>query len=249
MPTSPSPWLHAFLDVPDELADTTARFCAAVTGATIGSPWPGHPEFRSLEPTTGSRYLHVQRHGGPPRVHLDLITPDVDAETARLVGLGAVAGVRERWWQVLASPGGLPFCLVTETPGRSCPAPVRWPGGQRSRVDQLVLDVPADRYDAECRFWPETTGWTPQTCDRPEALRLLPPSTSPVQLLLQHSPDPADAVRAQLDLGTDDVAAEVRRVTALGATGAADRAGHGGTRVPLTDPAGLIFSVTDPHGW
>ena len=246
---SPFPWLHAFLDVPDELAEPTARFWAAVTGAAIGAPWPGNPEFRSLEPAAGSRYLHVQRHGGPPRLHLDLTSPDVDAEAARLVGLGAAAGVRERWWQVLTSPGGLPFCLVTETPGRSCPAAVRWPGGQRSLVDQLVLDVPADRYDAECRFWRETTGWTPQACRRPGYLRLLPPSTSPLQLLLGKGSGPADTVRAHLDLGTDDVTAEVRRVVALGATGTTDQASEGGTRVPMTDPAGLTFSVTARHGW
>jgi hypothetical protein len=249
MPIPPHPWLHVFLDVPDELAESTARFWAGVTGAAIGAPWPGHPEFRSLEPATGSRYLHVQRHGGAPRLHLDLTTPEVDAEAARLVELGATIGTRERWWQVLTSPGGQPFCLVTETPGRSSPAAVRWPDGQRSRVDRLVLDVPADGYDAECRFWQETTGWAPRTGRRPGCLRLVPPSTSPLQLLLRRgSTGPGgDAVRGRLELGTDDVAAEVRRVVALGASGPTDRASPGGARVSLTDPAGLIFSVTARH--
>lgn len=243
--TRPYPWLHAFLDVPDELAEATARFWAAATGARIGAPWPGHPEFRSLEPATGSRYLHVQRHGGPPRVHLDLTTPDVDAETARLVRLGAVAGARERWWQVLASPGGLPFCLVTETAGPSCPAAERWPGGHRSRVDRIVLDVPADADDTESRFWPEATGWTEQTDAPPGCRRLRTPSGSPLELWLHRlGAGEAGPVRAYLELGTDDVAAEVRRVVRLGATVVADRAGPAGSSVTLTDPAGLPFVVT-----
>jgi hypothetical protein len=174
----PHPWLHAFLDVPAEHAETAARFWAAASGAEIGAPWPEHPEFRSLDPATGSRYLHVQRHSGPPRLHLDLTTPQVDAEAARLVALGAVAQTRFRWWQVLRSPGGLPFCLVEETPVRSRPEPVCWPGGHRSRVARLVVDAPADRYDAECAFWAAATGWSESTNGRPEIRSLRPPDSS-----------------------------------------------------------------------
>jgi predicted enzyme related to lactoylglutathione lyase len=54
------------------------------------------------------------------RVHLDLETPDLEAETARLVGLGATRhatiaehGVR---WTVLTDPVGNEFCLVEQSP-------------------------------------------------------------------------------------------------------------------------------------
>lgn len=236
----PHPWLHAFLDVPAEHAEAAARFWAAASGAQIGAPWAEHPEFRSLDPATGSRYLHVQRHSGPPRLHLDLTTRQIDAETARLVALGAVAQTRFRWWQVLRSPGGLPFCLVEETPGRSRPEPVRWPGGHRSRVAQFVVDAPADRHEAECAFWAAVTGWAERTGRRPEFRRLAPPDTSPLRLLL-HRLDERDApVRAHLDIDTDDIDAEVRRLVALGATVAAE---HGGSRVALVDPVGLAFCV------
>lgn len=241
----PYPWLHAFLDVPAERAEPAARFWAAACGAEIGRPWPGHPEFRSLEPATGSRYLHVQQHGGVARVHLDLTTPQVDAETARLVALGATAGTRERWWQVLRSPGGLPFCLVEETPGRSRPAVVRWPGGHRSRVDQLVLDVPVDRYDREWAFWAAATGWAERAGRRAEFRRLLPPAGSPLQLLLHRLDERATPVRAHLDIGTDDVDAEVRRLVELGATVTADRNAHGGSWVTLADPSGLPFCTRE----
>ena len=239
-------WLHAFVDVPPQSADRSARFWAAVAGARIGAPWPGHPEFRSLEPATGTRYLHVQAHDGPPRVHLDLVSADVAADTARLVELGAVAHTRERWWQVLTSPGGQPFCLVEEGQPRARPDPVRWPGGHRSRVAQLALDIPAARYDAECAFWRAVTGWADRTGRRPEFRWLLPPAAAPLQLLLHRlgDDDPDQRVRGHLDIGTDDIAAEVGRVTQLGATVTADRQGHGGGWVTLRDPIGLPFCVT-----
>ena len=50
------------------------------------------------------------------RVHLDLDTPDLDAELARLTGLGATVlrgyemeGIR---WSVLQDPGGNEFCVA-----------------------------------------------------------------------------------------------------------------------------------------
>jgi predicted enzyme related to lactoylglutathione lyase len=242
--TRPHPWLHAFLDVPDELAEPAVRFWAAATGAAIGAPWPDHPEFRSLEPVTGSRYLHVQRHGGPPRLHLDLTTPDVDAETARLVALGATVGHRERWWQVLGSPGGLPFCLVEETEGRRRPDPVRWPNGRHSRVSQFVLDVPSGRYEAEWEFWRGATGWSRRSGRRPEFRCLLGPESSPLGLLLRRRvEDGTGPVRGHLCIGADDVDAEVRRLIELGGVVEADRADHVGSWALLTDPVGLPFCV------
>jgi hypothetical protein len=51
---------------------------------------------------------------------------------------------------VLATPAGQPFCFVREggtEPRRRPPAP-EWETG-RSLADQLCLDIPAGRYDAE----------------------------------------------------------------------------------------------------
>ena len=50
------------------------------------------------------------------RVHLDLCCDDLDAETARLVGLGArvlTRGGPQPDWVVLADPEGNEFCLST----------------------------------------------------------------------------------------------------------------------------------------
>nr|WP_197429713.1 VOC family protein [Auraticoccus cholistanensis] len=46
------------------------------------------------------------------RVHLDLLAADLEAETARLVGLGATVQQRLDGWTVLTDPQGNEFCLA-----------------------------------------------------------------------------------------------------------------------------------------
>jgi hypothetical protein len=48
------------------------------------------------------------------RVHLDLASPDVDAEVARLVALGASVVARYDGWVTLADPEGNEFCVQAE---------------------------------------------------------------------------------------------------------------------------------------
>lgn len=140
-------WMHAFIDVATDAVDTTCSFWTAVTGWPVGAPWSGHPEFRSFVPPAGSDYLHVQRIEGPSRVHLDLMSHDIEADVDTHVALGATAVERYAQWQVMASPGGLPYCLVEERRERRRPPATRWPNGHRSRVAQLCVDVPAELFD------------------------------------------------------------------------------------------------------
>jgi len=235
------PWLHAFVDVPADLEDETRRFWSEVTGWPPSRPWTGHPEFVSLTPPDASGYVHVQRIGGPPRVHLDLVADDFEAETERLVGLGAAQGDRHEWWQVMTSPGGLPCCLCGE-PNRARPAPVTWPDGHRSRVAQVCLDIPSAIYEAELAFWTEATGWTPERARRPEYDRLRPPASSPLRQLVQRldEDDAGESTRVHLDIGTDDIDAEAARVESLGAR----RVRRIDRWVVFADPAGLPFCVT-----
>ncbi len=233
-------WLHAFIDVPADSFDVGSAFWSAATGWPAGAPWDDHPEFRSLRPPDGDAYVHLQRISGPSRVHLDLMSQDVDADRAAHVSFGAAAVERHRWWQVMASPGGLPYCLVTEDHQRRRPAASRWPDGHRSRVAQLCLDAPALVFDAEVGFWRSATGWPQESTRLPEFARLTPPATSPLGFLVQRL-GPADQgpVRAHLDLGTDDAVAEVERLRRLGAT---VQSTH--RWAVLTDPAGLQFCVS-----
>jgi catechol 2,3-dioxygenase-like lactoylglutathione lyase family enzyme len=56
-----------------------------------------------------------------PRVHLDIETDDMNAECARLEGLGATEVARVRDWIVMEAPTGHRFCLVG-------PQGADWPG-------------------------------------------------------------------------------------------------------------------------
>jgi Glyoxalase-like domain len=237
-------WVQAFIDVPNADVARTQAFWAAATGHRISRPWTDHPEFVSLVPPNGNPYVHVQQIGTGPRVHIDLTTDDVEAEADRLSSLGAGRGERFPWWQVMSSPGGLPFCLCSDA-GRERPGPVQWPAGHRSRVTNVSIDAPATLHDAELRFWEGATGWPRSTANVPDFDVLRPQSTSPVGLLVQRlgADDPRTTVTAHLDIGTDQVAAEVARLVEIGAV----RLGppfNDASWIVLRDPAGLPFCVT-----
>lgn len=242
-----TPLVHVFIDVPKDLVADTLTFWTGLTGWPAGSAWPGHPEFRSLEPAGCVCWLHVQAVEDEPRVHVDLIADDVDAEAARLVSSGAALVRRTRDWTTLQSPGGLPFCLASEPKHVARPEPASWPSGHRCRVRQVCLNIPADWWEPETEFWQDATGWrlatTAGQSGRPEYRWLRPPA-GPQQLLLQRLDEPSGSVRAHLDVATDDIPAEVRRVRELGADQRASDARHDGRWVVLRDPAGLPFCIT-----
>jgi glyoxalase superfamily protein len=235
-------WVDCILDVPPGVADTTRTFWAGVLGWTIGEPWPDHPEFSSLRPPGGDSFVHVQVIDGPARVHLDLTVADIETETRRLVDIGASAGARTQDWQVMASPGGLPFCLLERGRRKSVPEGTRWPTGHATRLVQVSIDSPERLHEREVSFWSEVTGWEARPSDRLEFGGKLYPSDGPIHLLFQRlgSDDPGDATRAHLDLATDDMATEVERVVALGAT----KIGPGYGWYALRDPAGMPFCAT-----
>jgi hypothetical protein len=236
-------WLYVSFDVPHDAAGSAEAFWPAVLRWELGEPWPGHPEFRSLRPPNGDAYAHVQRVDGPLAVHFDLGVEDVPAAAARLVALGATQAADFDIWRVMRSPGGLAFCLV---PGgaESVPEPSVWPDGHRSRLVQLCVDSPAALHDAEVEFWRSATGWRYESSALPEyGGKLFPPAPAPVRLLFQRlgDDDTGTATRVHIDLGTDDIPAEVARVEQLGAT----RSPYSGEGwVQLADPNGMPFCVT-----
>jgi len=236
-------WLYVSFDVPETAADAEQAFWPAVLGWQLGEPWQGHEEFRSLVPPSGDMYAHMQRVDGPLAIHFDLGVDDVAADAARLVSLGATQIADFDIWRVLVSPGGLAFCLVPGG-GETVPAPVTWPDGHRSRLVQLCVDSPPALHDAEIEFWRAATLWRYETSDLPEyGGKLFPPSPAPVRLLFQRlgDDDAGTTTRVHIDLGTDDITAEVARVEQLGAT----RTAFGGDGwVQLADPAGMPFCVT-----
>jgi hypothetical protein len=106
----------------------------------------------------------------------------------------------------------------------------------RSKLNAALVDVPAEVYEAEVAFWSGVTGRTPEhDPDNPEYAdfgQVVPG----MQFMVQKVGAPA---RVHLDVETDDVEAEVRRLEALGAQRVAPVKSWGVMR----DPAGLLFCV------
>ena len=101
--------------------DRSARFWAAVLGYEAGPDATG--PYRGLTPASGVGIdLLLQRvpdvKGQKNRLHLDLRTPDLEAETARVVALGATLLTSQPvlevgWrWHILADPEGNEFCIL-----------------------------------------------------------------------------------------------------------------------------------------
>lgn len=232
-------WLTVFLDYPSTEFDAGTRFWLGVTGYAR-SPLRGeHREFASLVPAAGDEYLKVQRLGdGPTRLHLDLHVPDPFAAAEAAEGLGAdLVAESAHGYFVLRSPAGITFCLVGH-PASDVPAATLWPGGSKSRVSEVCLDIPRDRYDIEAGFWrrmvPGDWAVAPDVVRRPAdglpvALRLEPADLSPMG-------------SAHLHVCTGDPATEAARLMTLGARQRFARPG----RIVLEAPGGTAFCVVEP---
>ena len=103
----------------------------ASTGPASAGPASTAPAstapYRSLQPESGvgidvllQRVPDVKRQKN--RLHLDLRTPDLDAEVGRVTGLGATLLTSEPvtedgwFWHILADPDGNEFCVL-QPPG------------------------------------------------------------------------------------------------------------------------------------
>jgi len=233
-------WVSAFLDLAPEAHPAGLGFWRDVTGWSVSAARGGTGEFVSLLPVTGDDHLRVQRlASGRSRIHLDLHVDDPRAAADRAVALGA-REVADLGYVVLRSPGGMPFCFVTHP--ASTPAPsTTWPGGHRSQVDQVCLDLPGELHDRELAFWGSVTGREVGGSSYAEFHRLRRPAGQGLELLVQRLDQPLGEVRAHLDLATTDRAAETARHVALGAHVVGERRDWS----VLTDPTGAAYCLTD----
>ncbi|MDH2426558.1 VOC family protein [Sphaerisporangium sp. TRM90804] len=104
--------LYAILiDTPEAEAAEAAAFWSAALGATA-RPDPGEPQYISLHGALPGLVAAVQAVDDAPRYHLDIETDDVEAETARLIGLGATEVSQWRECHVLRAPGGHLVCVL-----------------------------------------------------------------------------------------------------------------------------------------
>lgn len=103
----------------------------------------------------------------------------------------------------------------------------------RSRIGIVLIDHSGDQYDAGLAFWSGAQGVRP-VHDGPYA------SVGEIGTLnlevqrLEEGP-----ARVHLDIETDNIPAEVERLSALGATTVDDR----GDFVIMADPGGVVFCV------
>ena len=237
-------WVTAFLDSGAAHHHESVGFWQEATGYAVSAPRGDDGEFATLVPPDGDAYLRVQRlHQGDDRIHLDLHVPDPHAAAAGVVAAGGTFVV-DRGYVVMASPGGFPFCLVpSDEPASRVPAARAHGHGGRSRVHQVVIDVPRASYERELGFWHAITRWRQRASSVTEDFRfLVPPPGQPLQLMVQRlGADDTGGIRAHLDWATSDRAAETERHLGIGA--------HVLAVLPhwtvLRDPTGRVYCLTD----
>ena len=99
------------IDTPGAEAARAAEFWSAALGVPTRS-LPSEPQFTSLPGAIPGLVTAVQAVDDAPRFHLDIETDDVEAETARLLDLGATQVGRWLECRVLRVPGGHLVCVL-----------------------------------------------------------------------------------------------------------------------------------------
>ncbi|MCU1470858.1 MAG: hypothetical protein JWQ39_2007 [Glaciihabitans sp.] len=238
-------WLWAFIDRPAAHFEECTEFWTTVTGTTLSPTRGEHNEFVTLLPDYGAPTVKMQTIDGASRVHLDLDVDDVVAATERAVQLGAtLVGdyiLTERiGYAVLRSPHGMTFCFTPFRDGAGAlPPTVTGPEGDRSRLDQVCLDIGASDYGTEARFWADLTGWAWRPGSLPEFARLSARPGVPIDLLLQRLGEDRPTA-AHLDLACTDIEATAAWHQKLGAR----RIDRGSRWLVMTDPAGQTYCLT-----
>jgi hypothetical protein len=100
------------IDVPAAAHDRAATFWSAALGKE-GKRSQKFPEYHALgEVTPGIEFMVQATGDDDPRIHIDIETDDIDAEVARLKGLGADEIERLNGWVIMRDPAGTVFCVV-----------------------------------------------------------------------------------------------------------------------------------------
>lgn len=109
----------------------------------------------------------------------------------------------------------------------------------KSRIDGIFIDQPPESFDASVEFWAAATGRSPQTDDPYRSFGTFGGDMVIEAQRVGESTPP----RVHLDVATDDIDAEVRRLEQLGATQLRECDRYWQMR----DPGGLVFCVISPH--
>lgn len=109
------------IDSPPKLHDQEVAFWQQATGWRWQAGTSEEFAGKLYPPTGSSAQLLLQRLGSADpatavRAHIDLGADDIEAEAARLVGLGAKRLGPGRGWIVLRDPVGMVFCVTGNSP-------------------------------------------------------------------------------------------------------------------------------------
>jgi hypothetical protein len=94
----------------DDLSEAAAFWTAAL--GYDRAPEQTDDRYVSLVGPSGEVAISLQKVEHDSRVHLDIESDDIEAETERLIALGAREVARLRGWVVLEAPSGHRFCVV-----------------------------------------------------------------------------------------------------------------------------------------
>ena len=101
------------IDCQTENLEAATRFWSAALGLEVrATAEPADGKYRTLATAPDEVHLEVQQVEHASRVHLDIEADDIEAEVARLEGLGAKRIAAVRTWYVMEAPTGQRFCVV-----------------------------------------------------------------------------------------------------------------------------------------
>jgi hypothetical protein len=99
------------IDVPRAEVPAATEFWSSALGVPARSS-PDEEQFTGLPGAFPGLVLAIQSIDDLPRYHIDIETDDLDAETARLIALGAVEVGRWLDCRTLRAPGGHLLCVI-----------------------------------------------------------------------------------------------------------------------------------------
>jgi Glyoxalase-like domain len=211
-----------------------AAFWAAVLGREVvgeasGALLPGD------DTQVGLRFVAAETEkSGPNRLHLHLTSTSLEDQRHTVdtaLALGGrhldVGQVPEEDHVVLADSGGNEFCVIE-------------PGNNFLAGCGFLGEVSCDGTRDVGRFWRDALGW-PLVWDHHDETAVQSPRGGTKVSWAEWPVAPKNGRnRQRFDLAANELAAEVERLVALGATMVGDRDGD----VELADPDGNEFSVS-----
>ncbi|GAB6899441.1 VOC family protein [Kineosporia succinea] len=99
------------IDVPRDDVPAATTFWSGAFGVPA-NPVAGEEQFTNINGAFPGLVTAIQSIDGAPRFHIDIETDDLDAETARLIALGAVEISRWLDCHTLKAPGGHLLCVI-----------------------------------------------------------------------------------------------------------------------------------------